>query len=223
MESLIEQFLQRLDGELSPLKAVVQQFSSPDANLDPVTGALRLSHRPAIGTDAYACILYPPVDLDVIERYEGIHHARASRCVHIPPFYKGVLGQLNGAFVFETALFGVPSPMAQNPPGLDRSAQHPLDVGTANEFWRLEYKVDDSTFFFASGSHSDTENVGYFLTPYNHVEGYLRGGNKIAQWQTLGTFLGAEIERAKSRYVEYERTMEAAQIEFKSKRKTRSR
>jgi len=223
VDSLIEQFLRRLDGDLSPLKTGVQWFSSSDANFDPLTGALRLSHRPAIGTDAYACILYPRVDLNVIERYEGIHRARTSRYVDIPPFYKGVLGRLNGAFFFETALFGVPSSMAQNPPRLDRSAQHPLDVGTANEDWRLEYEVDDSRFFFASGSHSHTENVGYFLTPDNHVEGYLRGGNEIAQWKTLGAFLAAEIERAKSRYVEYERVMETAQIEFKSKRNKRSR
>ena len=223
MDSLIEQFLQRLDGDLSPLKTVVQQLSSPDANIDPLTGGLRLSHRPAIGTEAYACILYPGVDSDVIERYEGIHRARTSRYIDIPPFYKRVLGCLNGAFVFETALFGVPSSMAQNPPRLDRSAQHPLDVGTANEDWRLEYEVDHCRFFFASGSHSPTENVGYFLTPDNNVEGYLRGGNEIAQWETLGAFLAAEIERAKSRYIEYERMMEAAQREFKSRRKKRSR
>ena len=215
MDSLIEQFVQRLDGDLSPLKTFVQQFSLFDANLDPLTGALRLSHRPAIGTEAYACILYPCVDLDVIEQYEAIHRARTSRYVDIPPFYKEVLRRLNGAFIFETALFGVPSSMVQNPPRLDRSTQHPLDVGTANEDWYLEYGVDHSRFFFASGSHSHTENVGYFLTPDNHIEGYLRGGKEIAQWETLGTFLAAEIERAKSRSVEYERAMEAALREFK--------
>ena len=221
MDSLIQQFVQGLDGNLSPLKTIVQQFSSSDTNFDPLTGAIRLSHRPAVGLDAYAFILYPGVNSDVIERYESIHRARTTRYMDIPAFYKVVLGHLNGAFVFETALFGVPPSMARNPPLLDRSVQQPLDVGTANEDWRLEYKVDHSRFFFASGSHSHTENVGYFLTPDNHVEGFLRSGNQVAQWETLEAFLAAEIERAKSRYAEYEQMMETAQREFKSKRKKR--
>ena len=56
------------------------------------------------------------------------------------------------------------------------------DVSTANEDWRPEYEVNHSRFFFASGSYSRTENIGYFLTADNHVEGYLRGGNEIAEW-----------------------------------------
>src|SRR5438128_9820276 len=128
MDSLIQQFLQRLDGDLSPLRTLVQQFSSSDTNLDPLTGALRFSHRPAIGAEAYACILYPGVDLDVIAQYEEIHRARTSQYKDIPSFYKGMLGRLNGAFIFETALFGLPSSMTQQPPRLDRLVQHPLDV-----------------------------------------------------------------------------------------------
>jgi len=159
--------------------------------------------------------------LGQIQRYEDIHRARTPRYTAIPSFYKGVLGRLNGAFIFETALFGVSSSMAQDPPRLDRSVHHPFDVGTANEDWRVEYKVEQSRFFFASGSQSPTENIGYFLTPDNHVEAYLRGGDKIAEWEALGTFLVAEIERAKSRYVEYEQMMETAQRELKSKRKFR--
>ena len=40
---------------------------------------------------------------------------------------------------------------------------------------------------------------------------------------TFGTFLAAEIDRAKLRYVESERMMETAQREFKSKGKKRTR
>jgi len=221
MDSRIGQFIEKLDGELFPLKTVVQQLSSSETDFDPLTGGLRLSHRPAIGTEAYACILYPGLDSDVIDRYEGINRTRTPRYIDIPSFYKGVIGHLNGAFVYQTALFGIPLSMAQAPPRLDRSVQHPLDVGPANEDWRREYEVNHSQFFFASGSYSHTENVGYFLTPENHVEGYLRGGKKIAQWETLGTFLAVEVERAKARYVEYERLMEASHREFKSMRKKR--
>jgi hypothetical protein len=174
---------------------------------------------PVIGSEAYACILYPNIDSDTIERYEAIHHARTPRYVSIPRFYKEILGHLNGAFIFGTALFGVPSSMAQNPPMLDRSVQQPHDIGTANEDWRHEYQVDRSRFFFASGSHSHTENVGYFLTPDNGVEGYLREGTEIARWDDFASFLTAEIDRARSRYAQYEQMMETLQRERKSKRK----
>jgi hypothetical protein len=72
--------------------------ASGNANFDPLTGALRLSHRPAIGTDAYACILYPRVDLDVIERYEGIHRARTSRYVDIHTVLQRGTGTLERRF-----------------------------------------------------------------------------------------------------------------------------
>ena len=99
------------------------------------------------------------VNLDVIERYEYIHRPRTSRCLDIPLFYKGVLGHLNGTFVYETALFGVTSSMAENPLRLDRSVQHPLHVGGANKHWRLEYEVDRSRLFFPSGSYSHTRTL----------------------------------------------------------------
>jgi len=192
----IRRFLQTIDDDLSPLRGVIERLASSDANVEPATGALRLSHRPEIGTEAYACVLFPGVCLDVIDRYEGVHRARLSRYLDIPPFYKNLLTRLNGAHLFNIALFGVPPSMAKNPPLLDRSALQPLDVCTANENWRLEYRVARSNFYFASGSHSSTENVGYFLTPGNRVEAYLVGEKKIGEWTGMDAFLTDELERS---------------------------
>jgi hypothetical protein len=168
--------------------------------VEPRTGSLRLSHRPEIGTEAYACVLYPGLGFDVIDRYEGVHRARLSSYLDIPPFYRDFLTRLNGAYLFDIALFGVPPSMAQNPPLLDRSALQPLDVCTANDTWRLEYRVARSNFYFASGSHSSTESVGYFLTPDNRVEAYLVGEKKIGEWAGMDVFLTEEVERAESRF-----------------------
>jgi hypothetical protein len=194
----IKRFLQTIDDDLSPLRGVIERLASSDANVEPRTGALRFSHRPEIGTEAYACVLFPGVGLDVINRYEGVHRARLSSYLDIPPFYKNLLTRLNGAYLFNIALFGVPPSMAQNPPLLDRSALQPLDVCTANENWRLEYRVARSNFYFASGPHSSTENVGYFLTPSNRVEAYLVGEKKIGEWAGMDVFLTEEVERAES-------------------------
>ena len=196
MNSAIKPFLQAIDDDLSPLRGVIERLASSDANVEPTTGALRLSHRPEIGTEAYACVLYPGIGLDVIDQYESVHRARLSRYLDTPAFYKNLLTRLNGAFLFNTAFFGIPPSMTRNPPLLDRSALQPLDVCTANDIWRCEYGVVPSNFYFASGPHSDNENVGYFLTPNNRVEAYLVGEKKIGEWAGMAAFLTEELERA---------------------------
>ena len=81
-------------------------------------------------------------------------------------------------------------------PGANDAVLQPLDVCTANDTWRLEYRVARSNFYFASGSHSSTENVGYFLTPNDRVEAYLVDENKIGEWAGMDAFLTAELERS---------------------------
>jgi len=196
-----------MDGELSPLRVVIERFATSEASVDPSTGALRLSHRPKVGTEAYACVLYPGVSADVIEQYESVHRSRLADYLSIPPFYRRSLARMNGGFIFGTSLFGIPQSMAQNPPLLNRSVQQPLDVCTANEHWRVEYGASRSSFYIASGSYSSTENIGYFLTPDTQIEGYLKGGKKTGQWETFGRFLAAEIQRAESRFSEFEEMM----------------
>jgi hypothetical protein len=196
VNSAIERFLRKIDDDLSPLRSVIERLASSDADVEPATGALRLSHRPDIGADAYSCVLYPGLGLDVIDRYEAIHRERLPVYLDIPPFYKNLLSRMNGAYLFSTALFGIPQSMAQNPPSLDRSVLRPLDVSTANHTWRLEYRVSHRNFYFASGSHSSNENVGYFLTPENRVEAYLVGERKIGEWAGMNAFLSEELERA---------------------------
>ena len=154
----------------------------------------------------------------MIERYESIHRSRWSQYLPIPPFYRDMLTRLNGGFLFETALFGIPFSMLQDPPLLNRSVQQPLDVCTANEHWRLEYGVPRTSFYFASGSHSSTDNVGYFLMPNNSIEAYPKGNKKIGEWATFTAFLTAEITRAEARSVEFERMLESMGSS-KSKRK----
>jgi hypothetical protein len=161
----------------------------------------------------------PGVGCDLIDRYIDTHRSRLSDYEDVPPSYRKLLTRLNGAFVFNIALFGIPLSMAQNPPLLNRSVLQPFDVCTANKQWRIEYGVARSKFFFASGSHSSTENVGYFLTLDNQVEAYLTGERKFGEWHTLGAFILAELQRAESQFLEYERMMEGVQRPSKPKRK----
>lgn len=199
----------------------MERFAQSDANVDPKSGALRLSYRPKIGTEAYACVLYPGVSADHLDKYEAIHRQRLPKYLPIPALYRKILTRINGCFLFGTSLFGIPLSMAKDPPLLDRSVQQPHDVCTANEDWRKEYAVDQSNFFFASGAYSSTENVGYFLTPEDEVEAYLAKGKMVGVWSTFDSFLGAEIQRAESRYSEYEKMMEGIKLASTSRKQRR--
>src|SRR6266850_4236999 len=112
MISVAERFRETLNDDLSPVRGVIERFASVEVNIEPATGALRLSHRPKIGIEAYACVLYPSVDSDLIDRYERIHRARLSDYLDIPPFYRTLLTRLNGAYLFGISLFGIPLSMA---------------------------------------------------------------------------------------------------------------
>ncbi len=221
MNFATQRFLETLNDDLLPVRGVIERFASSEVSLDPASGALRLSHRPKIGTEAYACLLHPGVGFDLIDRYERIQRARFSDYLEIPPLYRNLLTRLNGAYLFDLSLFGIPLSMTQDPPLLNRSALQPLDVGTANENWRLEYGIARPDFHFAAGPHSNTENVGYFLTPDNSVEAYLTHGKRIGRWKTVDAFLAAEIDRAESRFPDFEWMMESAQSASKSKPKAR--
>ena len=220
MNSVTQPFLETLHNDLLPVRGVIERLAS-DVNLEPETGALRLSHRPKVGAEAYACVLYPGVDTNLIDRYERIHRARIVDYLDIPLLYRNLLTRLNGADLFGIALYGIPLSMAQDPPLLNRSVQQPLDVSTANETWRLEYRVPRSNFYFGGGPHSSQENRGYFLTPKNQVEAFLVGGKKIGEWQSMATFLAEEIDRAESIFPEFERIMEDARLASKAKRRGR--
>jgi hypothetical protein len=193
--SATETFLQKLRSDLSPVRSVIYKLASSETNLEPRSGALRLSHRPQDGSEAYAVVLFPGVGLDIIERYENTQRARIRDYRNIPAFYKDILTQLNGAFLFDTALFGIPPSMVHDPALLDRSALQPLDACTANEDWRLEYGPPPTDHHFACGWHSVHDKIGYFLTSTNSVGAYLAGGKKIGDWETMNAFLADVVER----------------------------
>ena len=87
MNSVTQRFLETLNDDLLPVRGVIERFA-PEVNLEPATGALRISHRPKVGAEAYACVLYPGVDSNLIDRYERIHRARIADYLDIPLLYR---------------------------------------------------------------------------------------------------------------------------------------
>lgn len=200
--------MQRLDGDWTPLRALVERLSGEDSSIDAASGALLVSHRPRVAPEAYACVLFPSVDSGFIDRYERIQRSRDPQYVDIPVLYRNLLQRINGGSFFELHLCGAMPSMAQEPPLIDRSVRQPFDLSLANENALVEYEVPPPAFFFGVCSYSFDENVGYFLTPDDRIEAYLSGRRKIAEWADMQDFLVDELRRAESTFPEFEKMME---------------
>jgi hypothetical protein len=54
--------LTQLDQELTPIRLVAERLAIDNSVIDPQTGAALISHRPQIGPEAYACVIFPGVE-----------------------------------------------------------------------------------------------------------------------------------------------------------------
>jgi len=196
--------LQALVGELEPIRQTAGRLVDQTAKVDPSIGTLLISHRPAIGTEAYAIVLYPGISEELIAGYENIHSARLPAKFEIPGEYRAFLRILNGADVYQMSLYGLPVSMSKIPPLLNRSVRQPLDLATANINWKNRYRPNESQFHFGSGPYSDNENIAYFLNPDKSVEARRVGGEVFTTWTSVRDFLTQEILRVETLFPSYE-------------------
>lgn len=201
MNEEIARFLVTLTGPLTPIREVAAKCLDATAKYDKRSKAFLIGHRPKIAPEAYAVELYLGVDDAAMDRYCRIH-TKVRFPVSIPEGARAVLRVLNGARIFGGDLFGLPASMRRARPELDRSLRQPLDIATANEIWRIRYKVDAQLFFIGSGSYTYEENAGYFLAPDGHVEVYLPKAKQVAIYTSIGEFIATELRRWEAVYEE---------------------
>lgn len=222
---MIDARLQALTGELEPIRQTTERLVDQTAKVDPLA-TLLISHRAAIGTQAYAIVLFAGVSDDLIADYEQLHVSRAPAKFAIPEAYRAILRALNGAHIYQMSLYGLPVSMSRDPPLLNRSVRQPLDLATANSHWKTPYAPNGSQFHFGSGPFSDDENLGYFLNPDGSIEARRVGGEGIGTWTSMTDFLAQEVVRFESLYPSYEsnwseflRKLEAKNTASKPKKK----
>jgi hypothetical protein len=196
-----EEFLSSLTGPLAAIQETASRLRGPDVVVDPRSGALCVSARPRIGSEAYALRLFPAADETMIASYEEIHRVR------IPEAYRSILLVMNGAHVFGLALFGISPSMAQRPPLLDRSTSWPYDIGSQQQVGQITYAVGSTDFLIGGGPRSHDENIGYSLWPNGHVESLRYGGAQVKSWSGIGGFLAEELARAEALSPEHEEWM----------------
>jgi hypothetical protein len=193
-----DQFLESLGGELSFIRDVAIRLSGEGDQFDSLSGALEISHRPRIGSGAFALRIFPGADAQMIADYEDIHR------LAIFDKYRNLLLRMNGAHIFNLSLYGIPPSMAKRPPLLNRETSWPYDLASSQKGWKRTDSQGLMQLWIGSGPHNRNEHVGYFLFVDGSVEARLKDGSVLGGWPNLEDFLKVEVRRAEIEYPKYE-------------------
>lgn len=187
----LDERLWRLPFDLQPLRDAVWQQRARGVNIHP-DGTIEVAPMPWVGPEAYAFVLYPPP----LPAWITAFAERSGRS--IPDGYAAVLTALNGCFAFGLALYGLP-PSLQARPRTDRRVLEPLDLEAANRYWANDYRDAAGEFHLGGRTWSDSENVGYFLTPDGAYRCRRKTGEVLREWPSLRDLLAEELPAAESR------------------------
>jgi hypothetical protein len=141
-------------------------------------GTLRVLPQPWIAPESWGLVLFAPA-----------RKAALARQHDLPDFCLRFLAAMNGAFVHELSLFGLPGP-------LDRSSLQCHDLQTANRHWARGYRGAEGLHFGAS-PWNDRENVGYFFAK-RRFRALRPNGTCVGTWTSFSALLDDEVARAEA-------------------------
>jgi hypothetical protein len=177
-------FLDKLSNDCSPIVKQAQKYFDGDSKIRK-DGAAEIFRRPWIAELNYGLWLFPPAEKKWLDSFTEQNNKP------IPNLYQELLLELNGCFVYDFSLYGLPESIYTN--GLlDRSTTQPLDLGTANRNWIREFNVDPDLFHIGGRSLSSSENTGYFIDG-GKILSIRTSGEIINTWNTIFDFLNTEI------------------------------
>jgi hypothetical protein len=188
MKDQIKIYLDSLPTEFKPIVEQATRYGSFDDKADVrKDGAIQIFNRTWVAPENYGLLLFPPADNKLIDKFEK------QIKVKTPQSYKHVLGIMNGCFIYDFALCGLPESMYST--GLlNRSTLNQFDLGAANQFWKYEYETElDNLFHIGGRAYSDDENIGYFIDSDDRILSLRKNGKQLKTWMNFGQFLNDEI------------------------------
>ncbi len=184
----ITSFINNLTEEWEAIKQQVSKYYDNESNVRG-DGSVAIFKRSWIAPQNFGIILFPPADKNLFDKFQQ----NTNRS--IPTFYENILLRMNGCFVYDFELFGLPKSVYTT--GLlDRTTVQQHDLGSANVFWINEYKVDKNLFHIGGRAYSYEENIGYFIDDKGTILSIRTNGEIIAEWKTFHSFLVDEIKIA---------------------------
>ena len=188
----INKFLDNLSADWEPIKGQATKYFDNYSRLRE-DGAAQISRRPWVAPLNFGLLIFPPVNKSWLDEF----HTQTN--IKIPLFYRDILLQVNGCFVYDFSLYGLPKSIYTTGI-LDRSYLQQYDLGTANMYWKHEYKVDNSLFYIGGRHYSFDENLGYFLNG-NQILSVRKNGEILNTWATFKDFLFEEINVAEEHMI----------------------
>ena len=184
MTNEIDNFLNNLTPDWTPIKDQATKYFDIDSRIRD-DGAVQVFRQPWVAPQSFGLLLFPPVDNKWFEAFAEQTN------LTIPKFYQDILLKMNGCFVYDFSLFGLPKTMYTT--GLlSRTVLQQYDLGTANTTWIHSYDIDMSLFHIGGRTYSDEENVGYFIDN-NKIVSIKENGEIVNSWTTFADFLKEEI------------------------------
>ncbi len=190
MKTEIKTFLDNLNSDFDIVKEQVYRYYHFDNKADlRHDGAIKVFNRTWVAPMNYGLLLFPPVDKTIFDKLEKQEKLK------IPDFYRTILTMMNGCFIYDFSLFGLPKAIYEK--GLiDRSDLYQFDLGTANKYWTLEYKIGPNLFHFGGRAYSYEENTGYFTDQENKIYSILHSGRIVKTWTSFKQFMTDEVAEA---------------------------
>lgn len=180
----INAFLNKLSADWHPIKEQANKYFDNYSRLRE-DGAVQIFRRPWIAPLNFGLVIFPPV----YEKWLNEFYMQTG--IEIPSLYKHILLNVNGCFVYDFSLYGLPKSVYTE--GLlDRSYLQQYDLGSANMYWKHEYKIDNSWFYIGGRHYSFEENLGYFLNG-NEIFSVRKNGTVLNIWTDFNDFLIEEI------------------------------
>ena len=181
----IKDFFDKLDSDLNPIKEQAVRYFDIESNVR-ADNAIQIFKRPWVAPENFGLILYPPVEKEWLVEFER----KIGKI--IPKLYEEILFQMNGCFVYDFSLFGLPKSIYTKGV-LDRRILQQFDLTEANSSWIRGYDVNQNLFHI--GSHCYDERIGYFVDN-NTILSIKETGEIVNSFATVKDFLIKEIEMA---------------------------
>jgi len=187
MTQEVKYFLDKLDQKWVPIKQQVEQYFDSDSRIRD-DGALQVFKRPWIAPKNFGILVFPPANEAWLTMFQE------KTTIVIPTIYKKILMEINGCYIYDFELFGLPKSLYTGRL-LDRSILQQHDLTLANNSWKKEYKLNEDYFLIGGRDYADDEVIGYFLNE-NKIYSIRKNGEILSSWDSFVDFLNEEIYKA---------------------------
>jgi hypothetical protein len=190
MKTEIKKILDNFPDDLEVIKKQATRYCDYDDKAAiRKDGAVQIFNRTWVAPFNFGLLLFPAAHKQVINRCEKRSKKK------IPSKYKDILTCLNGCFIYDFVLFGLPKSIYKKGM-LDRSDVYQFDIGIANNDWILEYDIGPGYFYFGGRAYTFNENIGYFMDEKERIHAIRTSGQILKSWRSFRRFMTDEVSEA---------------------------